>query len=286
MQNDRRNAIFLLILTSFFWSFGGLFIKIIPWSPFAIAGFRSLISALVFFIYMKGKVKKLDKKLFIGAMTYTATLVCYVAATKLTTAANAIVLQYTAPIWAAVFGYILFKERIRKLDIISLFTVSIGIVLFFMSSLDAGMMLGNIIGLLSGVFFAGIPMSLKRMEPGSELSMVLYGNLFTSLFALPAIPSMVVTLPSIGGILFLGLFQLGISYIFFTKAVKHVSAVDAVLIPIIEPLFNPVWVFIFTGELPSILAFYGGLIILATIVLRSIYITKNQQVAKRQKALD
>ena len=274
MNTDRKKAILLLILTSVLWSFGGLFIKIIPWSPFVIAGLRSWISAIVFYIYMRGKVKRLDKKLLFGAMTYTATLICYVSATKLTTSANAIVLQYTAPIWAALIGFFFFKEKIKKLDIISLTSVAFGIVLFFMSSLNSGMMLGNIIAIISGIAFAGIPISLKNMEAGSEFSMVFYGNLLTGFFALPGLAHTTFTLPSVGGILFLGIFQLGISYIFFTNAVKHVSAIDAVLIPIIEPLFNPFWVFLATGEMPTILAFYGGVIVLTTIVLRSVYISR------------
>ncbi|MDN5300237.1 MAG: hypothetical protein PWP51_2790 [Clostridiales bacterium] len=278
MSLDRRNAVLFLMMTSFLWSFGGLFIKIIPWSPFVIAGIRSWISAIVFFIYMRGHVKRLNKKLIIGALIYTATLVCYVTATKLTTSANAILLQYTAPIWAAVFGYLFFKERITKLDIFSLTFVGVGIVLFFLSSIDGGMMLGNVIALLSGVAFAGIPMSLKRMPAGSDLSMVFYGNLLTGFFAVPGLMHTTVTLPSVGGILFLGVFQLGISYILYTKAVKHVSAIDAVLIPIIEPLFNPLWVFMATGEHPSILAVYGGVIVLATIVFRSLYLIRHSTV--------
>ncbi|GAU77279.1 DMT family transporter [Fusibacter sp. 3D3] len=279
---NRLQAVTLLVLTSILWSFGGVFIKLIPWSPLVIAGLRSIISAGVFFIFLKGKVRKPNQKVILGAIAYTATLILYVTATKTTTAANAILLQYTAPIWLLLISHFFLKESIRKYDVLSIIAVFIGISIFFTANIGIGQMFGNLLAILSGICMALMILCLKHSADQDEMQIIFWGNMLTFFTCLPFMQHIEVTKLSIGAILFLGIFQLGISYILYAKAIKHVSAIDAVLIPIIEPLFNPVWVMLFVHEIPSSQAIMGGIIVVFAIVSRNIYLTR---AAKKQLAL-
>ncbi len=166
------------------------------------------------------------------------------------------------------------KEKVRKLDWMAITIVMAGMVLFFVGDLEVGQMMGNVLSVLAGIMLAGVVISLKMVKSGEPVEIPLLGNILTFLVALPFILSSMPDMQSIFGLILLGIFQLGFSYILFAEASKHVSAVEAILIPIIEPLLNPVWVFLIVGEAPGKLAIVGGIIVVAGVVARSLLVNK------------
>ncbi len=273
MKNTRLKAILCLIGAAVLWSTGGILIKLVDWNPVAIAGTRSGISALLMIAYLRKPVQ-LKKNKVIGAMFYASTVILYVVANKMTTAANVILLQYSAPIWVALMSGWILKEKVRKLDWMAITIVMAGMVLFFVGDLEVGQMMGNVLSVLAGIMLAGVVISLKMVKSGEPVEIPLLGNILTFLVALPFILSSMPDMQSIFGLILLGIFQLGFSYILFAEASKHVSAVEAILIPIIEPLLNPVWVFLIVGEAPGKLAIVGGIIVVAGVVARSLLVNK------------
>ncbi|HLV09975.1 MAG TPA: EamA family transporter [Halanaerobiales bacterium] len=258
----------LLIITAVFWSTGGLLIKLIDWNPLAIAGVRSVISSLILLIYLK-KPKITWSRTQIGAaLAYMATVMLFVSATKMTTAANAILLQFTAPVYVALFSGWLLGERIKIMDWLAVLTVLGGMALFFLDQLSMQGFFGNITGIAAGISFAFFTIFMRMQKEDSPLESVFLGNIFAFLIAFPF---MFQTGPGLSGwiyLLILGVVQLGISYILYANAIKYVSALDAILIPVIEPLLNPIWVFLLLGEVPGQWAFIGGVIILMAIMIR------------------
>lgn len=267
----KNKAIIYLVITSILWSTGGLFIKLVDWNPLAIAGARSGIAAILMILYLRRPIKTLDRVKVMGGLAYAAMVIMFVTANKLTTAANTIFLQFTAPVWVLLFSSWFLKEKSRKSDWVTVAVVMMGMGLFFIGDLDQGNTLGNIIAVFSGVAFAALIILLKLYKGGSPVEITLLGNIFTFIIGIPFYFLSVPSSSSILGLLILGVFQLGLSYILFTMVIKHVSAVEAILIPIIEPLLNPVWVLIITGESPGIYALWGGIIVIAAIISRELY---------------
>jgi drug/metabolite transporter (DMT)-like permease len=264
----RKKALLYLVITSVLWSIGGLFIKLVDWNPIAIAGARSGIAAVVMLLYLRKPIHSLGKFKLLGACTYAVLLILFVAANKLTTSGSAILLQFTAPIWVLFFSKYFLKEKSHKYDLLTVAIVIFGMALFFIGDLKNGTLLGNFIALLSGVAMAGVIIFLKLQQDSPPVEMTLLGNLFTCFIALPFFFISAPNLSSIAGLLVLGVFQLGISYILYTTAIKYVSSLEAILIPVLEPLLNPLWVFLFTGESLGIYSLIGGAIILLAITLR------------------
>lgn len=272
-QTSRKVSILCLIIASILWSTGGLLIKWVDWNPIAIAGIRSGISSLVmigfWFVLTKKLPKRPDKFVFFGALNYMILVMLFVSANKLTTSANAILLQFTAPIWAMIIGAIFFKEKFDKKDILTVVVVFGGMILFFIGDIDGGGLLGNVLAVISGISMALMIISLKKVTNHKPLEVVIWGNIFTFIVAIPFYSGIVLTSANITGILLLGVFQLGISYIFFTKGIENVTVLEGILIPVIEPLLNPIWVFLGTGEKPSQFALIGGVIVLAAVLYHS-----------------
>ncbi|MBT4784013.1 MAG: EamA family transporter [Candidatus Marinimicrobia bacterium] len=253
----------MLIIAALLWSLGGLFIKLVDLSPIIIAGIRSLGAAVVFIFYIK-KPKWYWGKYFIGGILfYSSMVILYVVSIRLTTAANAIFLQFTAPLWVVIFGYFILKETVSKFDILAMLFIFLGMGLFFIDDLTFYGFWGNIMALVSGICFALVTV-LIRKEKDYAFEIVLFGNLITALICFPFI------LEGFGGsskldlliIFALGVFQLGIPYLLYTKALKYVKAIDAILTGMIEPVLNPIWVFLFIGEVIGEWAFIGGLMVL------------------------
>ncbi len=285
MTNDRKKTLLMLVLAPVFWSTGGLLIKLVNWNPIAIAGTRSGISAIIIYLYIITFKKDIDKKKlinkdihkWIGAFFYAATVIIFVAANKMTTAANVIFLQYTAPVWVALFSGIILKEKVKRIDWVVIFFVMSGMMLFFLGDIEIGQMLGNILAVISGVAFAGVVLSLKMQKNCKAIEVVFLGNLLTLIVSLPFIFQSIPDFKSIIGLILLGVFQLGFAYIFFSEAIEKVSAVEAILIPAIEPILNPIWVFLIIGEKPSKFAIIGGIVVIISILSRSIILNKKQQ---------
>lgn len=271
MNMYRKKAILYLVITSILWSIGGLFIKLVDWNPLAIAGARSGIGAIVMLIYLRRPIKTLDRTTLLGACAYASLLILFVTANKLTTSANAILLQFTAPIWVALFSKWFLKEETLKSDWISIIVVMFGMTLFFIGDIKSGNIFGNFVAVLSGIAMAALIIILKLQKDDRRIETTVVGNIITFFIGFPFFFLSAPSLSSISGLLILGVFQLGIPYILYVISIKHVSAVEAVLIPVIEPLLNPLWVFVFTGETPGGYTLLGGTIVIIAIITRGLY---------------
>jgi drug/metabolite transporter (DMT)-like permease len=223
-----------------------------------------------------------NKHSFRGGIFLAGTFIFFIAANKFTTAANAIVLQFTAPIFILILSAIFFRQKFRRGDVITVCMTSIGISLFFLDQLSTGYLLGNFMGITAGFFLANMLIVTGQADWDSRMSGILLGHLFTAAIGVPMIVFFPITLsllPTLS-ILALGIFQLGIPYILYGLAAKHCSPLACALIGAVEPLLNPVWVFIFNGEAPGIFALIGGFIVIVTIVIWCIWSNATTKVQK------
>lgn len=273
---SKKRAIIYMILASLFWSIAGLFIKRLVWYPITIAGLRSLIAGTFMAFFLKGTPIVLNKKTWIGAICYVFVATLFVLANKLTTSTNAILLQFTAPIWVLVINAIIEKKRPPLKDAVVIAIVLFGMVLFFVGDLQVGNITGNILAIIAGIALAVLILVMNGKGQVNPLLMTVMGNGLLFALSLPFIilypPS--ITLSSISSILILGIFQLGMGYILFTKSVRYVSSLEASLLMVIEPLFNPIWVLLVIGEKPSIYAVYGGIVVVSAIVWHQLHSVK------------
>lgn len=267
-----RRALGFLVLAALCWSLGGLLIKSVNWPPLAVAGGRGFVAALFLLVTNRRLQFRFSRAQVIGAIGYAACTVTFCTATKLTTAANAILLQYTAPVWVALFGAWLLHEPATRADWGTIVLVLAGMTLFFADGLDVTAVLGNSIAVLSGVCFAAMTIALRRQKDGSPVESIILGNLLAFLIGLPWIvraPALSAT--GWAALLTLGVVQLGISYWLYARAIRHVTALEAVLIPVIEPILNPIWVLLTLGEQPTVLALCGGAIVLGAVTWRALH---------------
>lgn len=268
-MDKRYLGILQMVVAALLWSTGGLLIKLTNLNAFAIAGGRSAIACLLMVIYLRKPVRLKSREGIYGTIAYAVLLIGFVVANKLTTSANAILLQFTAPIWVALFSIKLLKEKPDRVDIATILIVTMGMLLFFLGDINIGNMLGNLIAVFSGIAMALMIIYMKSYD-GEAIDIALIGNLVVAVVCIPSYFATMPTYKDIIAILVLGTLQLGLSYILYTMAIKHVSAIDAVLIPVLEPLLNPIWVFLFTKESPGITALIGGIIILVSVVFNKI----------------
>lgn len=274
MIKNRRSAVVAMIITAILWSSGGMLIKLVSGHPLAIASGRAGLAAVVMMIYSRFHFEKLSRNSIICIISYSFTVIGFVIANKLTTAANAIFLQFTAPIWVALFSRIFLKIRIKFSDVLTIMLLFAGMFLFFAENAGGGAFLGNLLALFTGISFAGFIVSLKTIKKGKTIYPILYGNILTFIIGLPFYTKEIFYLSSIAGVLLLGLLQVGLAYILYSLATEHISALDGIIITAIEPLLNPVWVCLIIGEIPSPYAIFGGAIIIITVIVRNIYQTK------------
>jgi len=269
-QLDGQGAI---LATAFFCSTSGLFIKLLNWNPIVIAGGRSLIAALFLIIVRlisppPKSVKNPPFPLWAGAIVYAATMLLFVTANKITTSANAILLQYGAPVWAALLGWILVKERPRWEQWGALVLVMGGLLLFFRDDLGSGALFGDTLAAISGICFGAHTVFLRMMKDGNPRDCLLLSHMIT---AVVSIPFMILYPPALSAssvlsITYMGTIQIGIAAILFSYGIKRISAVQAMLTATAEPILNPVWVLLITGEKPSLGALSGGAVILLAVI--------------------
>lgn len=268
VENRNVNGIFLVLVAAALFSIGGLCIKIVPWSPLAINGARSLISVFVLAIYLKKIRHKIvfNPAVIFGAVCMMGTTTLYCAANKLTTAANAIVLQFTAPVFVIFLMWILKKEKPKKIDIAACVVVFSGIVCFFIDGLLLGNVLGNFIAVLSGVCYAGVFM-MNSFEKSDALSSVFLGHSLSAVTGIGFVfGETEFGAAALGGIFILGVFQMAVAYIFMSKGLEQVSPVTASLTTAIEPILNPLLVAIFWGEMVTPLSLVGAAIVVAGVI--------------------
>jgi len=259
----RSSAIGLLVLTGIIWSTGGFMVKVIPWPPLVLAGIRSGITAIVIYCYDRPSHLRFGKFTLGGAISYAIMVIFFVLANKMTTSGNAILIQYTAPVYVAIFGFSFLGERSTKMDWITILLMLVGLGLFFFEELSFTSFWGNIAALIAGFGFAATTLFMRKQKQGRPIDTVLLGNILTFLISIPFIMNEVTfeVKPWLG-IAYLGIIQLGLSYIIFSIAIKYVSALDAIIYPIIESIFNPILAFLFLGEMMSGNAQFGGALVL------------------------
>lgn len=273
MQHSQKKAMLLMAMCACLWSISGIFIKWISWSPFLIAGGRSLISAMVLGGFMLAtKIKISVCKFSLGAgISLAVSFLCFVSANKLTTAANAIVLQYTSPIFILIISALFLHQKIRRKELAVVCITAIGIVLFFLDQLSPGNIAGNILGILAGILLSimFVLVGLAGDNDSVRMSAILFAHTLTALIGVPIglLFTSSFSAPEVWCILILGVFQLGIPYILYAIAAKDCSPLACSLIGMLEPLLNPIWVLIFDGETPGFFACIGAMAVISALTI-------------------
>ena len=285
-MTKERTATLQMLLCAALWSIAGIFIKLIPWNAFAVAGMRSLVAGITIYISMRvmGYRYVLNRKTLIAGFFSGCTYLCFVTANKLTTSANAIVLQFTSPVFIVIYSALLFKKPVRKWDLAVVVLTLAGIALFFLDQLKPGYILGNFVAIAAGMFMAGMFVAVGELKAEERFSGILNGQILTFLVGFPVF---LITKPEITGtavisILILGVFQLGLSYVLYVKASEYCPPLACCLLGAVEPLLNPVWVAIFDGEKPGVFALIGAVIVIVSITVWSIFGQEKQE--KRQES--
>jgi drug/metabolite transporter (DMT)-like permease len=269
--SEHNKGILAVFITAILWSSGGLFIKLISLNAMQLSFFRCLIAAVVFAIIFRKKLLVVNGFTFLNAAFYAIVLTTFVIATKTTTAANAIFLQSTAPIYVLIFEPLINKTKYDKLNIITIAVCFIGMIFFFLGELSPGDLEGNLVALVSGITFASFFLGMRKNGKEYQQSSIFYGNIFVALICIPFILDLKpLSFNDIWMVTFLGVFQIAIAYAFFSYGLKRILAVEASIISMFEPVLNPVWVMIGYGEIPSITASIGGAIIIIAIFIRTL----------------
>lgn len=264
-QSHRHRGELALLACAALWSTGGLFIKLVDANPMVIAGGRSFLAILVILAFQRPRFTL--NPLQIGAgISYAITMISFVVANKLSTSANAILIQYAAPVYVAFMAAVFLKERLRLRDMLALTGVIGGLVLFFAEKVSPGGFVGNMVALVSGLTFAIFFVLMRAQKDGSTTESMLISHGLTALVSIPFWGGFVPSTGNLLGIGALGIFQIGLSAVLFARGIKTVPALAAILITTLEPVLNPIWVFMATGETPSFSALMGGALILISVL--------------------
>ena len=263
-MTDRRRGILLIAFAALLWSTGGIGIKAIADSALKVTFYRSLFAAIALFAFFRPRWRTTPTFIF-AIVSYGACLTAFVVATKWTTAANAIFLQYAGVVWVLLFSPLVVREPMRSRDVIAIAVAMCGMALFFVGKFEARGMAGNAMALVSSVFFASLILALRREHDAAE-SAITWGNAALALALLPVVGrDLALTPKSLAVLLFLGLFQIAVAYVLFVRGLQYVTATQASLTGMLEPVSNPIWVLLFLGERPSGFAIVGAIIVLAAI---------------------
>lgn len=275
-STDRFKGTLVMLLTAALWSTSGLCIKLVDWNPVAITGTRSFVAAVVILAVARGfKIPKTPAGIA-ASVCYALCMLTFVVANKMTTSANAIFLQYLSPAFVAVLGILFLKEILTRFDWAVLLGLLGGMVLFFLDRVGPGAMWGNFSAVVSGMFLALfiVFMRIDSGRPGgghTTIDNMIFAHLLAFFMSLPVVmTSEPPDLPSVAGILYMGLFQMGLASVLFPYGVRRLTAVGTSIITLIEPVLNPVWVFFIIGEVPSNNAVIGGSIIVVLVAVRSV----------------
>ena len=233
MENydKQKLSILMMVVCSIMWSIGGIFIKLIPWNPLVIAGARSLLAGSVMALFMRySKISfQGNRRSLLGGILLTLTFLSFVTANKLTTTANATVLQFTSPVFILILSAVILKQRFRKEDVIAVSITLLGISLFFFDELSPGSLLGNIIGIFSGVFLGGMFLAVGTATQEERMSGILIGHLITAAIGLPVIvvTDSPISANIIAYVFILGILQLGIPYVLMGLAMRYCPPLPA-----------------------------------------------------------
>lgn len=309
-QSHYFRGVLLICLAALCWSSAGLLIKIVNLPPVQIAWYRSFIAGIFLLGYIVYRKKRgnipfefrITKWSLITALCYVFTVSLFVIANKLTTSANAVFLQFTAPVYIILITYFILKEKIYAVEIATVFICLGGMMLLFIDKEKSTALAGNIFGILSGIAFAFLQISVKKSEssvsiqlsPENDLRAIFnlaFGNAATVAFLGIAVTvvyasstssaasplysifgeGFAMTSSDVFGLVFLGVFQLGMGYLFFAKGAKYISNVEIAIYTLLEPILNPCWTFLGTGEIPGFWAIIGGCLVLSAIVVNTFF---------------
>jgi drug/metabolite transporter (DMT)-like permease len=267
---ERRKAVFYLVITAILWSTSGFFVKILDWQPIAILAGRSLFASVVFLIYLRRVPTRFNRWQLLAAGAFILTQFLFITSTKLTTAANSIFLQYTAPIYIVLLAFWFLREKPSRTDWVSMGLIFLGLGLFFGDKLSTDGLYGNLLAILSGVTSAVMIVAFRAQKDGDPAESNLIAFLLTATLGFPFVLKQTWTVESWLILAFLGIVQIGFAFIFFSKGIKHIPALEANLIGALEPVLNPIWVFLFYGESMGRFAFLGGLVVLGGVILSAV----------------
>ena len=287
MKKENR-AMLEMLMCAALWSIAGIFIKLIPWNSFVISALRSFFAGLTVLVYIRIKGYKIviNRQTLIPGLLLGLVYIAFVAANKLTTAANAIVLQFTDPIFIVIFSALFFGQRFKKRDFIAVICTFIGIGMFFLDQLSEGYLIGNFVAIFAGACLGGMFIAMGKAETQERFSAMLVGQAVAFIFGLPFI---ITTKPEFSAlpvlyIIILGVLQLGIPYILYGRAAEHCPPLACSLLGALEPLLNPVWVLIFDGEKPGLFALIGGVIVIVSVTVWCIAGNKDSEGAAAREA--
>lgn len=276
---ERQNKSGLLVfLASVCFSTGGLFIKLIPWSPLAINGARNLIGAAVIGIYLLVTRHRIvfSRRVLIGALSMIGVTTFFAVANKLTTAANTIVLQFTAPVFVILFMAVIYRQKPGRADLLTCFLVLLGVVLFFVDGIQAGNLAGNVLAVLSGVCYAGVFM-MNTGENADAISSCFLGQLTAGVLLTPlCFRETDFSLPVMAAVFALGVIQVGGAYILLSIGIRKTPPVTASLITGLEPIMNPLLVAAFYGERVTTLSVIGCVIVVLTILAYNVWLARGR----------
>ncbi|MBK9013944.1 MAG: EamA family transporter [Saprospiraceae bacterium] len=271
-------GILAIVLAAILWSTGGVFVKLLPQNAYTILSYRSLMAASVFFLFFGKRLFKMNGRAWLNAVFYCLLVLSFVVSTKLTTAANAILLQYTGTIYVLLAEPYFFKVKMERVNVVTIVICAVGMIILVSGDLAAGNMLGNFIAFLSGFLMAALFIGQRLNAPEYQPGSIFWGNIMMGLIGLPwLLASPLPTLPEAAMLGFLGIFQLGLGFVLFTYGLKRVLAIEGALLAMLEPILNPVWVLIFYGEKPTLGAIVGGVIIIFALAARIVWLEKHKR---------
>ena len=262
----------VILAAAILWSLAGVFIKFLDLHPLVIVFYRSLFAALVFMPFLKRRAFRCNGTVLVSVLTYTAAISAFVSANKLTSAANAIVLQYTAPIFVFLFSWLVMREKIAKANLFALAVAMIGIGIISLDSAGEPEMVGVVLALVSGLLFAGYMINLQRTKGIDPVYLTWVNNLICALLLFWFVQAqLALTMNQAMILAVMGAVQLGAPYYLFSKGLQTVSLPEASLIALVEPVLNPLWVALIVGELPSTATVWGGGLILFGLGVRYVW---------------
>ena len=270
-MNAERRGILLVAAAALLWSTGGIGIKFLSEPPLKIAFYRSATAAVALFAHFRPRLWRWTPAFLIGIASYAACLTTFVLATKWTSAANAIFLQYFGVVWVLIFSPLVLKEPFRRRDAAAVAVAFCGMLLFFVGRFEARGLRGELSALASSVFFAVLVLALRSERGSGAEAVVTYGNVLAAVALLPFVrDDLSVSALSAAVLAFLGVVQIAGAYALFVHGLRSVTATQAALVGMLEPVSNPVWVFLFLGERPAVLSLIGGAVVLGAVGWRTL----------------
>jgi drug/metabolite transporter, DME family len=277
MRSDALGSRLAILAGAVLWSTAGAAIKLCHLDAIQIAAGRSLVACLALFAFFPRARVWPGPRVLGVALAHGATVLLFVLANKRTTAANAIFIQDTAPLWVLLFSLWLLGERPGRAELWSVPVFVVGLVFFFLDRLSAGQLSGNLIAALAGVTFALSIVGFRGL--GDGVAAIAWGNLLVASIGLPfALRGPVPAAPDLGIVLFLGLVQLALANLLFTWGLRRTTALEGSLLALLEPVLNPVWAFLLAGERPGRWALVGGAVILVATASRTLAASRSERV--------